>query len=413
MKNLFLLFATLIFVSCRKEALPSQTDLSYTLLWKASLTNEKDICGSIAPIVFKDKVVFHRMFVGPSKVLQCKNKSDGSAIWDWDDPADIYDGEKISHLATKGNDLFVNSWNEVYKLDALQGKTVWKSDANLVNLYGHPRFALLGDRLLHQRHPGDDHETSLLSYNPESGEFDKIFQMFSAVNNGYVSSFESFAAYPKNNGDTLLLFQNRQINFQTFKDRIDLYALNLRTLEVEWKRDSIDQEGNSSVQSMLVVGDKVYFMGVITLFCIDARNGQTIWEKRFNKSYPVGQLNETLLFTTLVIVDGKLIVKPTDKHMYAIDPENGNEIWKLDNAATSPESMSVYKDLVLFPSSGKDGIFAHRVSDGKLMGRLLSPNVSDSKYSGAQIVTGIAVDEKEGLLFCTDGYFGMCFKIDY
>jgi outer membrane protein assembly factor BamB len=412
MKKFSILFCIFILFSCKKEQIPAKTALSFKLLWKEKMTENPVGCSSQEPVILKDKVIFHKMFDGPNDIFTARNKTNGAKIWSWKNLQDVPDGEFAAHYATIDDKFAICSWNQFNIIETNNGQTLWRTDAQSENLSGQPRFALLNRTLFHERYLNQEKST-LCRTNINNGAWETIFEKEKSQNQGYISSFESYAIYPKSDGDTLLLFQNRQINFKTFKDRIDLYALNLRTKQVEWKRDSIDPDGNSSVQSMLIDGDKVYFMGVVSLFCIDVRDGKTIWQKRFNTSYPYDQLNETLLFTQLFIRENKLLVKPMDGHLYAIDLTNGNEVWSVNNSGFSPQGFGVYKDLLMISCSGDEGVWAHRISDGKLMARLRSPHKGDSKYGGAGILNGIAVDEKEGLLFCTDGYFAMCFKFEY
>ena len=191
MKNVLYLIAGLILVSCHKETNPSKTDLSFKLIWKEPLTKDKAICASLAPVVFENRVVFHKMFVGPDDVLMCKKKSDGSKIWNWADPADIPDGDKVSYFAQKGDEFFVCSQNEMHRLDLLTGKSLWKKDANSVGLYGNPRMALFGNRIFHDRHVENISDSTLLiSHDLATGQFQTIFKKRLKDNENYRSSFE-------------------------------------------------------------------------------------------------------------------------------------------------------------------------------------------------------------------------------
>ncbi len=418
MRHIFFLSLLSIFVgSCRKETIPtiSTGPVNFELVWKERFSKNKVRLFSIDPVLTPNNgIAFLKMFDGPEDIITCRDRTTGQKKWSWQDPIDIYDGEKVSEMFVYENKLGIGSSHEMNVVDINSGQTIWKTDVQTEGFSGMPRSALINNQIYHTRtiNPPNGDFAELFRTNINQGNWESLFTVNKSENNDFASSFESYAIWKNpQTGDSILLFQNRQTQFFAHgKSKVDLFGLNLRTRQVEWKIDSIDYEGNSSVSPILVLGDKAYFMGMINLFCIDPAVGKVVWKKHFNQGDTIGY-SETFLHSKLVAVNNMLIVKPALRKMYAFDLQTGAEIWRSDDGCKGSSDTQVYKDWIFIPSQGEGDVWVHRISDGKLVTRLRSPHHNSTEFPNAYIATPIAIDQATGYLYCTDGYFIMCFKI--
>lgn len=359
------------------------------------------------PVLCSDgNILFRRMFQGADSVLRLYDGATGKLVWSWQHP-DIRDGSDIGGNAIiyTNNRVLVGAWHKVFSIDATTGQTQWYTNARLnhPNANGNPRMWLQGNMLYHSLYsPGAPFcdSTFLVRTSVAAGRWDTLLAL---SNPKTYPSIESLTSYVDAQGDTILFFQNRQMLRSNTYPRMDVLAFNLRTRSIVWQQDSID--GNSTVMPALVHEGKVYFMGNQTLSCFDAATGNPLWKKVFASN------GESFTKSNLLISDEKLIVKPDNGNLYALDKITGAELWKNTQSGFSPNELYLYHGYILFTASGDNGIWVHRLSDGKLMHRFQSPN--KAAHSDAYITTGLAIDAQRGLLFTSDDYYMMCLRMKF
>jgi outer membrane protein assembly factor BamB len=154
------------------------------------------------------------------------------------------------------------------------------------------------------------------------------------------------------NGDEILVLQNRSYGHDKIGpdgmfgySKMDLMAYNLTADSILWYKYEVD---NFSSQSRPAIdGDKVYFFGDHHAYCINSLNGEVRW-KYFIGNGPEDDFNTA----NILIVDDKLIVKPDNDAMHAVDKETGKRIWLNPNTASMPGLLTVHKDTIWFSSGG-------------------------------------------------------------
>lgn len=419
MKPFIFLSILLSILSCKKEIIPPKPigPVSFELVWEKRLVDKNEKILVQHPLLTPGGgLVYEKTFAGPDDIVTCLDRKTGNVRWTWEDPIDVYDGEKIGTIWAFQDKLAVCSWHETTVVDIGTGKTIWKSDVQNEGLSGEPRAVLINGQIYHGVLDAIPASTySYLRRTPISENswenLITIHKNTTIFNDVFSPSLESFAVWKNpQNGDSLLLFQNRQSQFFTNGgSRVDFYAFNLRSRQVEWKIDSIDF-GSSVSAPILVNGNLAYFMGAVTLFAIDLPTGQIGWKKEYNERTP-DIYAETLTSTWPVIANNKLIIKPQLERMFAYNPETGSEIWRTLDGCTGQSDTEVYKDWIFIPSIGNGDVWVHRLSDGKLVTRLKSPRHENSDFPQAYITHAIEIDQQTGMLYCTDGYSMMCFRI--
>jgi outer membrane protein assembly factor BamB len=222
--------------------------------------------------------------------------------------------------------------------------------------------------------------------------------------NGYRPSFEMPSSWVNPSGDTILFFQNRQWNFAASDGKVDLLSFNLTTKQVVWKMDDIELSGNSNVLPPVVYEGKVYFMGQIGLYCLNALTGQKIWEKTFP--------SDNLLVTNIIIQENKLFFKPSnDQYLYAIDPNTGNEIYKIAKTGFANVALEYHKGIIYY-TAGDGKLYAIRAADGNIIWREKSPNYFVGKTKGVASMTDrLTIDTERNVLYVDDSYYYMCIKL--
>jgi outer membrane protein assembly factor BamB len=325
-----------------------------------------------------------------------RNGVTGELIWEWEDPTLSSHFSGTCQARKKDNKVLLCSQRQVTCVNLDNGTALWKSEVPS-GVCGKPRINLINDHVFHaQGNCNPYYETHLLRTSVESLKWDTIFSLYKE--NGYEPSFEMPSCWVKPTGDTILIFQNRSYNFSQHDGKIDLYALNLRTREIEWKINDLDEHGNSNVSPPNVWKDKIYFQGDRTVYCIDAPTGNVLWQHRFTG------IAETLTFTNLLVIEGnKLIVKPGSYDTYAFDLLTGSIIWHNPKSGANSDDM-VYHNGVIY-HNGNGNLMALDAENGKV---LLE---KDSPFEGDFLYGGFSINPELGYLYGNDGKNVMCIKL--
>ena len=369
---------------------------------------------SIYPFYFNNNVLFSRStFEEAIDTLKMLDSKTGSIKWQW---ADYLIGRKPSftkHIKFLQNTKFLfTTWKDVYCVDALNGKTVWRSQ--LESGEGHPRISGINDYVYHNRilktNPITE-KSYLVRANINVGKWDTIYTQ--SIIEGFEPDIEPpSVSWTNNKGDEIVFFQIRYWNFSASKGRIDWVALNLKTKKEEFRHNDIDKWQLGTVHNAVMLDDKIYFLGVISVFCVNKNDGKILWEKVFDIN------TETFTSSPPFIAEGKLFVKPNNRTLYALDPDTGNQIWVDKDNGSGCRGMIYHDGLLYYTCDGNGKIYAVEAATGKKIWAEPSPNIyknaknGNKRYENANIGTGgIAIDPEQGVLFTSDFYFAMCLKL--
>lgn len=419
--NIFLTILIISFSACKKDRMPDLppveeepcvTDCDTVpqildVVWQAPI-GEADTNFIIAsPIVLMaDYFINSTTFEGPEDVLTARDKRNGELIWTWDDIIELPDGSSITDIDQLGDKLIVCRWSDVFVIDAQTGITEWKTDAADTNGSGKPRISIINDKIYHTHSSqGTDYETAyLVQSSINTPQWDTLFTIHKSEQEGYRPGIEPPVLWMHPSGDSILIFKNSQYNFSTMDERGALYAFNLEKKELLWHIEDIESALLTSAP--VVHQDKIYCFGLSqTLSAIDAIGGQVIWTKIFDSPLEGSSPGNSL------IIENKLIIKTNAHTIYALDLETGAEIWRTENAGTTPTPLQHYDGAVYYSSIGKSKIFGINVQTGQIVLEEQTPNKKE--YPNAEFTwSGVHIDPQTGYLYTADGHFAMCIDLN-
>jgi outer membrane protein assembly factor BamB len=395
-------------IGCKKDPLSANpgspipsVDTKLQVLWKQPLapdtTNGKS---SMTPIIIGNKVIFSTRYFNPgAEILDAYNTVTGQRVWEWTNY--LHPISAFSDIKSTSDKLVVCTGIEVDVIDANTGQTVWATQRQ----YGSPRIAVIGDFVYHSfgtKNIGDT--VCYLVRSPlDHPQWDTVY--IAKIKNGYSPSFESMALWINQQGDSVLAFQNRQCNFSTTtNNQIDFIAYNLTKKKEEFSIIDIDKDHNSSVGSVTVFQNKMYFLGIGTVYCIDPLTGTVVWSKAFNG------FGENFGGDDLHVIMGSLIVKPGGNSIYRLDPSTGNVVWKTDNVSGGGASLMCKNGIIYFLCGHMNAV---SFSSGNLLWDKKSPNqYSPNRYYGVFLGrSGIAIDPATSNLYTSDDRWAMCIKL--
>jgi outer membrane protein assembly factor BamB len=374
---------------------------------------------SIIPVLIDNqKVLFSKSLLGEGDdTLKMCNAKTGENLWEWSDYL-IKDGLNSLSEKTiyKNGMIYCNTNTQIYCIDANSGKTIWRTKLDYPTITGNPRITLIGDYLYHfENKPFEvwNQYSTLRRKNIHYGDWESIFTI-NETNDHFCPALELPSLWMNPNGDSILVFQSRYIQRTTVQGRIDLIIYNLSQKKVEFRLDNIDKDGNAGIKPPAIIGNKCYFYGAWSLYCIDLLGKKLSWTKRF--AQPKGE-NFADLFP-LIEKNGKLLVKPDNGSLYLLNPESGEQLAYTTDLGSGASFPTEYKGLYHYGAKGNGRLYAMDPILGKKVWSEYSPNRYPNKFNGFRRFSnnnigsrGVAIDPINGYLYCSDYNFMMCLKI--
>ncbi len=243
----------------------------------------------------------------------------------------------------------------------------------------------------------------LVKINIITGEQKDILRIDSA--NGY-----SVLLYPPSvdimpSGDTLLIFQNRQLNFGISDGKIDIYAYNMTADSMLWVVEDLTASGNSSVKEGIITEDNKYlFQGSKSIHCINIDNGTILWEDELQ--------NESFFQTPNLYTDGKVFMNSESGAIICYDVASGNKLWHNTNIDAHPiDSRMVYYNgklyLTAIPTYNSNIPESHRKSF-----KCISGNTGEVLWSSQKINGMLLLDPDLGHIFIGNSFKLICVDLN-
>lgn len=402
-----MLFISIALASCKpKEPIdppnppvteePSFDD-ELNIIWQLSLFADSSEANSIVPEVYNNNVVFSsRSYTENKEVFRLYNGSTGEIIWTRDDPECF--NIPLKAQAKSNNKLALCDNANLHVLDLDTGEEMWHS----VEFSNRLRLAEINDNVFWTYIDKGFKPDTCMLIRSEFGmqEWKNVLTL--TKTNDFHPGIEPPVSWENDNGETILIFQNRSYNFEIGKGKIDLYAFNLDQEVIEWVKEDITESGNSSIYQPIVFDNKVYFQGSSSLHCFDIATGELVWERLF--------AGAGFLTCNMVMTDGRLIANGDAQNIWALNSSTGETIWhnttlKSHNAG----NMIAYDGVVYFTSEGNGTLCAVKVSDGSILWEETTPNYDG--WNSAAFLSGIAINEDLGYLYAIDGFYAMCIKL--
>jgi outer membrane protein assembly factor BamB len=374
---------------------------------------------SIIPLLIDNqKVLFSKSLLDEGDdTLRMYDAKSGNKLWEW---CDYFTKDGLNRLSEqtfyREGRIFCNLNTQVYCIDANTGKTIWRTKLDYPTITGNPRMTLIGDYLYHfENKPFEvwNQYSTLRRKNIYYGDWESVFTI-NETDDHYCPSLELPSLWMNPKGDSVLVFQCRYIQRSTVQSRSDLMIYNLSQKKVEFRIDNIDKDGDGGIKPPAIIGNRCYYYGVWSLFCIDLMEKKLVWTKRF--AQPKGE-NFANLFPAMVF-DNKLLVKPDNGSLYLLNPETGDQLNYTTDLGPGASFPTEYKGLLYYGAFGKAQLYAMDPLTGKKVWSDYSPNRYPNKFNGYHRFSnnnigsrGVAIDPINGYLYCSDYNFIMCLKI--
>lgn len=420
LKFFLFLLAIICLFSCRPNRpvdcvdIPCDTTdhtLKSRLDWSQPIAEDTTemIIGEI--IASKSLVVYLRYKEGHEKTIIARDVETGKVLWEWGD-VNAGSGFLISDIALENDHLIVQSWQDIFVVNATNGKTIWHTDIKQMGDCASPRISVINSNIYFTTNDcSNPRNYCRLWRTPVSHFFPEPVYQIDRVespqkDSGWISSIEPPVLWMHPAGDSVLVFQSRAFRKGVLANKADLFAYNLKTESLLWKIDSITREGYSVVHPPAINNNSIYQIGNNSIQKVDALTGKVIWSKSFTGS------SEQFIYANITISrDNKIYTQPGADFLYALDAETGNQIWKSKIACCGVTGAVQWIDFHLYYVS-PPYFFDIDAIAGSIKNQFSSPlykGTYNTRFS--QFAQSVQIpDEKKIITF--DSHYIMAIRVD-
>jgi outer membrane protein assembly factor BamB len=365
--------------------------------------SESFITNKIA--LFGNKIAVTKKDGGPHNALIVRDALTGRQLWTYSDYVDIPEGLGIDGVEYMDGRLIVNTLHEINVIDTVSGSKIWRYDhQEAAGWNGFPRMKCTNGMIYHERHLNHNNQ----SYEPVEAELVRTPVTAPAwetiINFKRGADFQSPSVempgfWLKPGGDTLVIFQNRQVQFAPpNRNKTDIYAVNSRTKAVEWKVEDIQQcNCTSNVTPPLIWQNKVYFHGFLTVYCMDAATGNILWKKEM--AHPV---LDQVIVGNMVLEEDIYVIRTHSGNTYGVNPITGHQLWQSSEDWLGGSLNMEYHNGIIYTTGG-DFLYAFDIKNGKLLAKVRSPH-----WDG---FGKVSIHHQLGLLYVNGFYFTYCYQL--
>jgi outer membrane protein assembly factor BamB len=358
----------------------------------------------------QDKVVCVRSKDGFENTVFAMDVKTGKIMWEWGDP-NVPSGLFITSLIIKDDLVIVELWADIYILDLNTGQTKWQNIVYNSGICGQPRISVIDDQIYYTLSDCSAEERFNFLMRTPVSHFapDTVFKIYQITtpspDSGWITGMQPPQLWKHpTSGDSILLIQARAFKLGVLKNKVDLYAFNLRTREVLWTIDSIAPEGNSSVQPFEIDKNEMYFCGMRSLMKIDLLTGKVVWR------YPFLKNTELTALTSPLDVGDKILIHPAGDILYAIDKGTGSKLWSLEDIGLAGPNgkLALNGDIVNYLSSPEFYDINHKTLE--ILQHSKSPNIFRGYPADFQQFANTVQIPNSNLMFVSDKHFCMLIK---
>lgn len=398
-KSLFYCSLILLVTACNKKMSPTDSNIiskDLVVVWEKELIDTNQLISSMHPLIHGNTLLTSYQLIDSvfNEVIIAINKSNGTQLWSWNEyirpaPQRVRGSERM-HI--KDNILLACSSQDNYAIDIASGNTIWATNIE----EGGSRTSVFGNYLFSTSTFGNapyGDSSQIIDCNINTGIWNSIYK---------VSKLDEFevrlgtpAFYINSLNDTLLIFQNRQINLSDNIEKADLYCYNMTRDSICWFMSNISSSGSSNARVPIVDDDRLYFAGKWDLLCIDIESGVIIWNHNLYWDYQGSNylINDDLIITNLD--NGDLI---------ALDKYNGNQVWVNEGLSGCCVELRIYNSRIYF---GNLNLYIVDAKTGSLLHKFKSPHY----LNGGEFRNAIEVDLITNRMYTTDGKYILCMEL--
>ena len=306
----------------------SQKGTNLRIIWRKPISQEPRI-GSLSmnPILFDRYVIINSEYDydGHSSPVLFLDTATGEVLDYWSDYSSgpyIY----MNRAAVQdGQYLFLGGQRSVDCINLRTKTTQWQSsvEPNSPYLYTHDGYLYRGIEF-----DGENphNNSAALIRTPVSHRDWEYVYSFTKTDNR-TPSFTGITGATTNSGDQVVLWKNRgYVPSNGQLNRTDIFAYNLTQDSLMWR--NMDFQEGSGIAPMKVEDDIVYGTTHYSLFAIDLKSGETLWQTSL-EDQPT-HTPFSLAHSDFHLNESTIILKGSSREVFGIDKVTGEIEWIIE-----------------------------------------------------------------------------------
>ncbi len=396
MKLLFITMLAANIFGCKPDEVPPVPHTEETpVIWSHRLQTSGS---SSTPHYYNGNLIFgHPAKETNNYLVYCLDAETGDSIWQTQIKTPfIFNPFGKESSVLYDNKIVFSTRKRMFVLNADNGEILWKytDPENYAGICIIDNYIYLADGVNYQ-------PSTMYKFDINTGTKQALFTIKHGKDEpggDFTPNLLMPVQWTHPSGDEILVLQNRSYGYDKIGpdgmfgySKMDLMAYNVTADSILWYRYEVDNF--SSGARPAIDGDKVYFFGGQTVYCVHAGSGETLWE------YSIGTGNGDNFFDANVLVHGdKLIAKPNNSTMHALDKNSGALIWKNTDLLSMPSMLTVKDNVIWFSTYG---IWAIDATTGKTI-------IEGHKGTSGSWIFPIAHHPTNGHIYTSDGWTFYC-----
>ena len=215
-----------------------------------------------------------------------------------------------------------------------------------------------------------DGPAKMIRYNLFSGEKDELITI--PINDKWSPQFSPPTFFVNEKKDTIMLFidSKNNVNFGPLSSPTDLIAYNITKKRMQWTIKNVMEVGTNTLSPPVVFENTVIFGGDWSIYSVDILTGKVKWRKEFLELAKVGNFNST----GLLLVNDKVFANPDVFDIFCLNAKDGSTIWHKKDAPNCSPKMLHNDGMLITSSFGLGSVLIYDLENGNLIHKEKSSN---------------------------------------
>lgn len=390
------------FSSCTDDD-PPGFDQAINPIWQYNFNI--GLTTGIAPFIYEDRVIYAAYEAQSSDLranqdLLAFDKESGELLWTWNDHFEPeFQNFGSKSLRAVHNDIMaatIGSRN--FAINLKDGTTLWKN-RNITSTSSDD-VSSFGDLLFRTDFGFFEvdgfYRDAIMVADFTTGEWEKVYEVTGG--DSLQQGLEVPSFYTASNGDLIGLFTNTELDVRTNDVFPSLISYNFTTNEELYTVSLDENPNNSSAVDWFPVidGKQVYIAVDDMLVCHNVETGARIWKQ---------DLNSNLLSAGFILVEGRIYAKSEGNGiLWCIDALNGNVIWQVPSTGLGSR---LYHHNGLLYWIGDNVLNIAEMSTGQTIATVRAP--SSFKNSDDPFAPRMGLDSETGNLYLMSYTTAYCY----
>lgn len=405
MKQLIYYPFILILFCCKKpvktESNSIEDDDKVVVQWRRHLLASQQESYSMSPVLGENWVIFSNKNgsdINETGRLLFLDKATGDSLDSWSEYVGRPGYTSWEEQQVTGDRLFISDVQFLNCIHIPTASSIWSSDLSFAEGDG---LSYINNGYIYRSYESNGYLPNLtgtIIRSPlDREDWQQVYSY--TADDDYSVSLSCITSVFLANGDELLLFKNRQWNFDLSQGRMDVFAYNLTADSLLWRNKGLEM-WDGGVMPMKVEDSLVFCPGGGYFFALNLYTGEKVWEFDYAGRSPGNHFGYGDVF-----FNGKfLIIKPSGDELFCLTKTTGRLNWWKDKKGWTMKGRFTHFEGKLFYIADADLIVVDDYTGERLL--------SEERQEHLGKLTGdVRIDPTTRLMYMANYHEALCVKI--